>query len=243
MQFSGSTTKNDLISDITWLLGQDENAFKREDRTRCINERYRLIWTMIFQSYGGWKFMDDNISDTTTGLPYTDQTLTSGTALYSLPSESMSINSISVIGQGGSRQLSLKGISYEEYERMGGDAFNNSSAMPRYYIPQGDTIRLIPTPNYTVSNGLRIYFDQGISSFLPTDTTKVPGFNENFHRMLSIGAALDYAMARELKDKVAYLSNLWNDYEFRLKRFYASRWRNRRPANLGGGLDLTKEFS
>lgn len=242
MVFSDTSTKQGLVEDITFWLGQDANAFPLADRVRSINERYRQVWTMIFSSYGGWMFMDDNTSDTTTGVPYADQTLTSGTSLYALPSTALTINSVSILGSGGSRQIDLKGISYEEYKELGGDATNTSNATPRYYILQGDVLRLVPTPNYTQSSGLRIYFDQGISAFAATDTTKVPGFASPFHRMLSVGAALDYAMARGLKDKAIYLQNVWSRYEVDLRRYYAKRWKDRRPANLGGGVDLVDEF-
>lgn len=242
MQFAQHATKQDLISDITFWTGVDLNAYKIEDRTRNCNEKLRLIWTIIRESYAGWMFIDDNTSNITTGVPYADQTLTSGTELYALPSEALTINSVWVVNSGGTRER-LHGISHEEYVQMGGDASFTTNAAPRFYILQGDVMRIKPTPNYTqASTGLRIYFDPKVSVFATSDTTKTPGFSENFHRMISIGVSLDYAISKGLAKKND-LQNIWNDYEARLRTYYANRWQDRLPHRIGAGQDLMGDLT
>lgn len=242
MQYSDTTTKQGIIEDITFLLGVDTTSFPLADRTRSINERYRMIWQMIFESYGGWKFMDDNVSDVSTGVPYADQTVTSGTGLYALPSGSLTIEGVLIkfTSTGGFSRLIP--ITSEEFLAMGGDGRFTSTGTPTYYLLQGDILRLLPTPNFTLSSALRIFFDQGISAFTASDTTKVPGFSANFHRMLSIGAALDYALARGPEAKAIWLQNLWNDYERRLRDFYSKRFMARFPHQIRPGMDLMDEF-
>jgi hypothetical protein len=238
MMFSNNSTKTGLIDDITFLLGIDVNAYPLLDRTRNINERYKMVWQMIFEAYGGWKFQDDNLNT----VPYADQTLTSGTATYTLPTGALTINMAEIMDSN-SIWSRLIPITEEEYNKMGADASNTTSSIPVYYMPYEDTIKLIPTPNYTVASGLRVYFDQGVSEFVYTDTTKTPGFASPFHRMLSIGAALDYALANDIGNKVIYLQNLWNDYERRLKEFYSKRYHDRYPHKIRRGIDLMEEFS
>lgn len=242
MVYSDTSTKLGIIEDITFLLGLDTNAYTLNDRTRNVNERFKMVWQMIFESYGGWQFIDDNVSDTSTGVPYSEQTLTSGTGLYSLPSAALTVKQVSFINSGGTRQQLIP-ITYEDFQNLGGDAAFVTNAVPIYYILQGDVIRILPVPNFTVaSTGLRIYFDQGVSVFASTDTTKTPGFASPFHRMLSIGASLDYALARGMADKVSYLQNLWNDYERRLRDFYSKRFVDRMPNKIYAGVDLMEEF-
>lgn len=243
MVFSDTSTSQGIIQDITFLLGVDTTAYSLADRTRNANERFRMVWQMIFEAYGGWKFMDDNVSDVSTGVPYADQTITSGTGLYPLPAAALTINNVEMKSSSGSSFERLIGITHEEFMAMGGDGAFTATGVPRYYLLQGDILRLLPVPNFTLAAALRIYFDQGISVFLTTDTTKVPGFATPFHRMLSIGGALDYAMARGIQDKVVYLSNLWNDYERRLKDFYSKRFMERFPHRIRAGPDLVDEFS
>lgn len=242
MQFNNHATGEDIISDITFLTGVGLSAYPLSDRTRNVNSRYRQAWTTIRAAYAGWLFMDSNVSDTSTGIPYADQTLTSGTELYALPSDALTINEVSVLNSGGTREL-LVPITYEQFTQMGGDSSFTSNASPRYYLLQGDVIRIKPTPNYTqASTGLRIYFDPKISAFVTTDTTKVPGLDETFHRMLSVGAALDYAIVKGL-EKRNELQNMWNDYEVRLRETYSSRWKNRLPHRISPGHDLMREFT
>lgn len=241
MQFSDTTNKLGLIEDITFLLGIDTNAYPLADRTRNINERFKMVWQMIFEAYGGWLFIDDNTSDTSTGVPYADQNLVSGTGLYALPSAALTVMEVSILNSGSTREI-LKNLSYEEFKQIGGDASFTTNSMPRWFILQGDVIRLLPIPNYSATNGLRVYFEQSISAFASTDTTKTPGFASIFHRMLSVGASLDYALARVLPEKAAYLQNLWNDYERRLKDFYSKRLKDKLPHRIGAGNDLVSQF-
>ena len=228
MQFSDATTNQGLVQDITFLLGIDTNAYSIQDRTRNINARYSMVWSMIFESYGGWQFIDDNVSDATTGVPYTDTNLVSGTGLYALPSSALTVNGVEALLGGTWNRLTA--ITHETAMDREIDS-DTTSNNPVYYMVQGDVIRLFPTPNTSTTSGLRVYFDRDVSTFTYTDTTKAPGFASPFHRMLSVGAALDYAIARGVAKK-ADLQNLWNDYEFRLRKFYSKRWKDRQPARI-----------
>jgi hypothetical protein len=244
MQFNTQADEQDIVSDITFLLGGiGVTEYTLKSRARAVNERFRMIWQAIFESYGGWQFMDDNTSDVSTGVPYTDQTITSGTGLYALPSAALTIKNVAVKPTSTSVLMNLVPLSPEEFYNLGGDAAFPSNGVPLYYILQGDIIRLLPIPNFTLSTALRIYFDQDISIFLSTDTSKVPGFASPFHRMLSIGAALDFAIARNMRDKAVQLQVLWNDYEKRLKAFYSKRYLDRFPHRIGTGEDLVDEYS
>lgn len=249
MQFSNPSTKNGLIQDITFLTGVDINAYPLPDRTRNINERYRQIWQVIFESYGGWLFMDSNISDVSTGVPYADQNLTSGTGLYALPSAALTVIKVDIVNSGGTREQ-LNPMTFAEFQQVGGDQTFSTNSHPLHYMLQGDVIRLLPTPNFTASSGLRVYFDQGISEFVAGDTTKTPGFDSIFHRALSVGASLDYLMAKGIQEKISIVRNMWEWYagnpdEGRIgaiARFYSKRWKDRFPHKIGAGTDLVDEF-
>lgn len=234
MQFSDVANKQGIIQDITFLTGVDINAYPLVDRTRNINERYRQVLHTIFESYGGWKFMDDNVSDATTGVPYADTNIVSGTGLYTLPTGALTVEGVEIKLTSGSTFTKLYPLTHEMFMSMGGDGSFSSNGTPVYYMLQGDVIRLVPTPNFSLSSALRVYFSQDVSTFSITDTTKTPGFATPFHRALSVGASLDYALAKGLAKKND-LENLWNDYLGRIASFYAKRWKDRQPNNLTGG--------
>lgn len=243
MQFSDTTDKQGLIEDITFLLGVNTGNYSLADRTRNMNERYRMVWQMIFESYGGWKFMDDNVSDASTGVPYADQTITSSLGLYPFPVAGLTANGAAFKPTSASNFQKLLPLTHEEFMAMGGDGRFASNGVPVYYMLQGDIVRLLPTPNFTLASALRLYFDQGVSLFIATDTTKTPGFASIFHRMLSVGGSLDYALARQMQDKVVSLSNLWVDYERRLRGFYSKRFMDRFPNKIGPGHDLMDDLT
>lgn len=244
MQLNGETNNQDIISDITFLLGADlASQFKINDRIRSINQWQNVVWTWIFEAYGGWLFMDNNQSDTSTGIPYADQTITSGTALYGLPATALSVISVQLLPSSGSKYRTLRPMTYDQLREMGGDGAFASSGVPEAYILQGDILRLLPSPNFTLSAGLRVTFDAAMTGFGVTDTGVTPGFASVFHRILSIGPSYDYSLMRGKKEKIAYLSALVGDYERRIKSFYSQRYKARFPARLLPGEDLAAEFA
>lgn len=239
MQFSDTSTSQGLIQDITALLGGgvDLNSYKIADRTRNINERFRQVWPMIFDSYGGWKFQDDNSN----ALPYADQNITSGTGTYTLPTGALTVRYVEVLTVGGTWQR-LRPLTEEEFKMIGGDANLVTTSTPVGYMLYEDQIRLYGTPNYSYTNGLRIYFDRDISTFATTDTTKTPGFASPYHKILSIGAALDYAAPHSMS-VTSYLQGQWDTYERNIRSFYSKRWLDRYPHNLPPQRDLVREFN
>lgn len=245
MQFSDAPGKSGIIQDITFFTGVDLQAYNIYDRTRNVNERFKRVWTIIFEAYNGWKFMDDNYTDASTGLPYADQNVTSGTDLYTLPSGSLVIEMVEIKTSSGSQFQRVYPWSHEDFKRAGGDAVFGSSVtgVPLHYLLQGDILRLLPIPNFTVTDGLRVYFNKSISTFSTSDTTKTPGFSVDFHRMLSIGASLDYAIARGLTEKKRELQDLWDYYEEGLRSFYSKRFADREPKRINpGSPDLVEEY-
>lgn len=251
MQFNSNTDSQDLISDTGFLLGGvDLNRYSLKDRTRNINERYRMVWSSIFQSYGGWLFMDNNTAGTAGNVtpgsndgPFADQNIVSGTGLYLLPTGALTVMGVEVKYLNATTWMPLKGLTHEEFLRMGGDAAFPTSSTEWAYVLFGDVIRLLPTPNYSQNLSLRVFFDQDIATFASTDTAKVPGFASPFHRMLSIGAALDFAIAKSLDKKIVTLTAQWNDYDSRLQNYYGSRYKERIPKRINPGEDLVEEFA
>jgi hypothetical protein len=108
--------------------------------------------------------------------------------------------------------------------------------MPKYYDLVGESIMLYPAPaaaNVTTTAGLKLSFSRTIDEFAVTDTSTQPGFESNFHRALSIGAALDWAIG---KDEGGGLTNLINGLTSQLAlqkesiaKFYGMRNSDMRP--------------
>jgi hypothetical protein len=88
---------------------------------------------------------------------------------------------------------------------------------------------LYPTPDYSSTAGLRAYFKRDASYFAVTDTTKEPGFNPQFHRIISMGAALDYCLFAGMTNKFTLLQGEIAKLEEALINFYANRSKDEHP--------------
>ena len=84
----------------------------------------------------------------------------------------------------------------------------NQSGTPTTYDKTGNGIFLDPIPNYSYSNGLKVFVNREPSHFATTDTTKVLGFAHLYHEYLALKPAYLYARDKSLPNK----NDLKRDY-------------------------------
>jgi len=111
--------------------------------------------------------------------------------------------------------------------------------MPLKYDKKGDSVFLYPVPSsdkVTLVKGLKVSFQRVGSYFTSADTTKSPGFNPLFHRILSLGPSLDYVSKNELVTKVKIISPMVDKLEAGLILAYATRSKDEKTT-----LKLRKE--
>ena len=76
--------------------------------------------------------------------------------------------------------------------------------MPKYYDFVGNSVVLFPAPatdSVTTTEVLRVHILREIDIFTTSDDSQELGFPENFHRIVTYGAAYDYLIARGDYDK------------------------------------------
>lgn len=84
---------------------------------------------------------------------------------------------------------------------MGLDEFGRTTGTPVWYDKLADNIiRLYPTPDTSVTAGIKFYFQRSPSYFEASDTTKEPGVAPILHRGFVIHAAYDGALALGLNN-------------------------------------------
>jgi hypothetical protein len=101
-----------------------------------------------------------------------------------------------------------------------------TTGMPKYYDKVGNSILLFPKPSAsfcTLTNGIQIIAQRLPVYFTDADTTKTPGFNPLFHRLLSLGAAIDYCIANGMSKKQAVLEKEWQTLNRNMMEHYAAR--------------------
>jgi hypothetical protein len=221
MKFSSAADKLGIVQDIDWLVDSDDTAYPVAHKTRNVNAWLDRVASLILQSDGKWEWEDTNQTD----LPIGTTTLTSGQQDYSIDTTYLKVRAVAVKDSAGTlhylNRLDEKSPQAGTQELMDS---SKSSGTPTGYAFVGNSIVLDKKPNYTASGGLKVYFQRNVVYFEDTDTTAVPGFAPMFHRVLSFGAALDYAIKHDYAPtKIANLQNRIKELEASLMEFYSSR--------------------
>lgn len=216
MVFSDTTNDSGIVQEARWLVGANTSSYPIKDLTRNVNRWFDRAVSLIFQADGRWQWDDSN----QTTFPNATTDLVLGQQDYSLEVSHLRIERVEVKGTDGNwHKLTpfdpkdIKG-SIEEFEENDGS--------PRYYDVIANSVYLYPAPNYSQADSIKVWFQRRGSYFDTTDTTKIPGFAEIFHRYLSLGAAYDYA----LKNNVANRNQIREEIslmEESIKDFYALR--------------------
>lgn len=217
-----------LISDARFLAGGiTTNDWSAAEATLSLNAWYHKVVTMVLGAQDEWDFDDVNHTD----FPILTTNLVANQQDYSIPASEkvLKLKRVEVTYDGSTW---YKVSPFDVNER--GEATdtttisNDFSTGEPYYDVQANSIFLYPIPTSNVTNGLKIWWTREIDEFTTGDTTQEPGIDEPFHRMLSIGAALDWEMSRKPGGKRAqWLQGMLQDYETRLVRYYGSKQQDR----------------
>lgn len=229
-----------LVQDIDFLVNSDSNSYPLADKTRNINRYYEKAVAAIFEADGRWEYDDQNSSD----LPIATTALVQNQQDYSFDPSFLIVSRVEVKDQSGN-WTALAPFSQSDIVRGGIPGyipsqsltqFLNTPGIPQYYDKMANSIFLYPAPSYAQVTSLKVYFQRQTTYFVPTDTTKSPGFSPLFHRILSMGAAVDYATAKNLdiilphgripNSFIADLDKMWDD----LRNYYS---RKGKDENLG----------
>lgn len=230
MQFSDTSTRQGLIQDCEDLTGIGATGISGttallQQFTRNINAWYHKVVTMILASQGDWEWDDMN----KTNYPVGTINLVAGQRDYVLPltDKILKVKRIDITYDGTSYIQALPLDSFDMKSPLGSstqeDAYH--SKIQPYYDLKTNSVWLYPLPDAAdVAAGakMRIEFLREPTEFATNSTTAEPGFDEPFHRMLSIGASLDYAITFQKPNKND-LKEMLADYELRLREYYSTK--------------------
>lgn len=207
----------DLKNDINLLCGSTSATYLNADKMRNVNIAYQDVARLIWESAAGWQFDDSN----STTLPLVKTTLVHGQQDYSLPSTSQRVESVMVKDSGGNfqklRQFDIHDTTIALPE------FYEGNNLPLYYDMVGRSIMLYPTPSSaycTLASGLGVYINRDVTELGVSATSTTPGFATGFHRILSLGAAIDFTQDPSQRE---FLLVQKDRLERGLVRFYSKR--------------------
>ena len=239
MVFNGNSDGQDLCTLANEYANTTTLTYPLARKARSANKWMRLIWSWIFDSYGGWQYDDANNTD----LPIGTTSLTANQADYDIPPGSLTVRGIEIMPSATSTvYLRPVAITEEQLTEKGITeiSFFTATGVPLFYRVIGSSIKLYPTPSYTATNGLRVTFDRGSTAFASTATVQQPGFASEFHEAVAVGMAAEYCRQNHL----SYLADLTTDlavYERNIKKYYSSRYQEKYPGRLNV-FDATREY-
>jgi hypothetical protein len=202
-----SAQKNGLIQECESQVFGD-NSYGRISNdanllatfTRYINEALNRVVNLIMTSDGRWQFDDTN--DTDFPIATTNLVTTAGSEQqdYSFDVTMLRILRVEVLDSTGAWRKLKPLDETDVYDQSLTDLLK-TPGLPLYYDPQGASVFLYPKPlatSVTSTAGLKVWFQRPPSYFTTTDTTKVPGFNSMYHRLVATIASRDYALFKQL---------------------------------------------
>ncbi len=168
--------------------------------TRYINEALNRVANLIMTADGRWQFDDTNFTDFPIATTSLVTTLGSEQQDYSFDVTMLRILRMEVLDNTGAWRKLTPIDENDVYDTSLTDLLK-TPGLPVYYDKQGTSIFLYPKPlatSVTSTNGLKVWFQRPPSYFTTADTTKVPGFNSMYHRLVALIASRDYAMFKQL---------------------------------------------
>jgi len=234
MNIKDTDLENSLYHDCLFRLGigsSDTTTYPFDpDFVRNANIWYRKVNSWIWRVTGTWEYDDSNFSD----LPIATRTLVDGQQDYEIPSSAQKIDRVEVLDSDGNYRR-LTPIDKSQIKSQSMSEYFETAGLPIKYDLIGRSIFLYPKPssdNVTLAAGLKVYFSRDIDPFDPDDDDgsdvdhkREPGFVSNFHPLLSMGPALDYARVY-MPDKVAQLASEIGQMKKNLEEFYSDRHRD-----------------
>ncbi len=208
LQFSDtSSAKNGLIQECEAAVFGD-NSYGRISNdasllatfTRNINEALNRVVSLILTSDGRWQFDDINNTDFPIATTNLVTTVGSEQQDYAFGITMLKITRVEVLDAAGNWQLLTPIDQANIYDESLTD-FLKTAGLPKFYDKIGNSLFLYPKPlatSVTSTAGLKIWFQRPPSYFTTSDTTKTPGINSMYHRLVAWIASRDYALDKQL---------------------------------------------
>lgn len=209
-----------ILSETRRFSSTNTTSYTTADITESVNSAFDRVTTLIRQAEGRWQWVDTN----TTTLNYALTATVADQQDYTLDSTHYTIERIEVKDTAGN-WTKLVPIDQADIYNQSLTDFLSGSGVPQFYDKVGTSLMLYPMPSYAQAASIKVYYLTGPSYFTTSDTTKTPGFNPLFHRLLPLWAAYDYCFIKGVA-KMAELEKKIAEMEGDLMEFYSHRDRD-----------------
>jgi hypothetical protein len=210
-------TFSEVLTEARRLVKANSTSYPTSEITVSANRALDREVVLIRQADGRWQWDDSNQTD----FPFATTSLVLDQQDYSLDATHYRIERVEVKDEEGNWHKLASIDQADIYDQSLTD-FLKTSGQPQYYDKIGNSIMLYPKPEYSQVASLKVFYQRGPSYFTTSDTSKTPGFNPLFHRLIPLWCAYDYAFINDMKIAANLRSEI-SQAEEQLQEFYALR--------------------
>lgn len=190
---------SDLQTDTRYLISPQLTAtdYPNTDLNRNINRWYRRTIGWVFAAMGKWSATED--------FAYTDSVI--GQTEYPFPTNLLRLNRIEFKYDASGQYVLGKGFHEKQVTAgLGDNTLLGSSTADPYYRLGDNSMFIYPAFTAVVPAGIRIEFEKDVTDL--SSGTDIPDLLSVVHQILSVGAAYDFALAKEMRLKAEELRRL-----------------------------------
>lgn len=207
-----------IKEDVYFHSGATSATYPSASLNRNINFHYHDTVRKIWEADGDWHYDDSN----NTSAPIAYRTLANLSASYQVPTTAIRIEGVE-IKDANSNWSKLRPVTYAELTQSP-EEYRDGGGLPVEYMLEGNEIRLFPYPKtgeVTMTSGMAVHLARNVTEFPASASTAEPGLPAAFHRLLSLGAAIDFI--RDDGEQRKWLLTQKERLEQGLVRFYSKR--------------------
>lgn len=223
-------TFSQIITESRRLVKANESSLPISDIVQSANNALERVVALIRDAQGRWQWDDRN---NTEDLPFATTGIADGVGDITLDPSHYQIDKVEMLDAGGG-WATLIPFDVSDPRCAAYSTLVGTSGVPVMYDKVGESLILAPKPNFTRAAALKVSYERGPSYFTSEDTTKTPGFNPLFHKLIPFWVAYDHAVINQLpiSKQLGVGSKKYNtlglipDMEEQLKSFYMLRGRD-----------------
>lgn len=202
MAFSDTTNKNGLIQECEFWTNLGDGTISGDATllkqfANRLNRAFDNVLPLVLSTGDKLRWDDTNHAD----HPIATFDITSGTHDYQFLTDDNSLSILNITDV-----MILPSSSSTEYTRLHRMTLDEPRALnamdpnpadigiPWAFVEKNNTIFLYPEPNYSATNGGKIYFERVPDYFTSADTSQTPGIPAPFHPLLALYASLDWLL-------------------------------------------------
>ncbi len=190
-------TITQIVNRIYRLTNTNSSSYVASQMLDDINIALNRVYSIALVADGRWGLDDSNSTD----FPIATTDLVSGQNDYSMAVSFLRIDQVELKLSSGvwtpllpidERDLADAGIAPSFYQTV--------QAIPNWYDKIGNSVVLYPTPNYSQTASLKVWFERGPIEFTSGDVstgTKQPGVNSLYHDLIPLWVAYGYFLSND----------------------------------------------